>query len=101
MTAPQETGGGAEGAPPRADVRLSRGRLAPDELAAIAVVVSAMSVTSRLEAQERALADGSVGTLGLGGASGRAAWSDAIRTHPRGHALRGHAGPGAWLFADR
>ena len=84
--------GGEAAEAPRADVRLSRGRLAPDELAAIAVVVSAMSVTSRMEAEERDLAEG------IGGEN---CWADAIRTHPRSHALRGLASPSAWQFSDR
>ena len=78
---------------PRADVRLVQGRLAADELAAIAVVVSAMSVTSRLEADERALAQGRVG--------GPGAWSDPVHSHPRSHALRHHASAAAWQFSDR
>ena len=76
-----------------ADVRLVRGHLESDELAAIAVVVSAMSVTSRIEAEERALAEG------MGGAS--SAWSDPVHCHPRAHAMRALASPSAWLFSDR
>lgn len=76
----------------RADVRAVRGHLATDELAAIAVVVSAMSVTSRVEAEERQLA---------AGASASSAWSDPVHCHPRAHGLRGHASPNAWQFADR
>jgi hypothetical protein len=75
-----------------ADVRLVEGRLAPDELAAIAVVVSAMSVTSRLEAQERSLADG------LGGAS---AWSSPVHTPGGGHAERLRPSSTCWMFTDR
>ena len=82
--------GGAAVAP--SDVRLVAGRLAPDELAAIAVVVSAMSVTSRLEAEERSLAEG------LGGESG---WTSPVHTHARGHAQRLHPSASAWLHADR
>ncbi|MFC7376592.1 acyl-CoA carboxylase subunit epsilon [Brachybacterium sp. GCM10030268] len=78
---------------PRADVRLVRGQLASDELAAIAVVVSAMSVTSRLEAEERDLAEGRTG--------GPSAWSDPVHTHPRAHGLRSHPSPTAWQFSDR
>ena len=51
------------------DVRLVQGYLRDDELAAIAVVVSAMSVTSRLEAEERLLAEGR--------GAGAGAWNDA------------------------
>ncbi|WP_193105261.1 hypothetical protein [Brachybacterium sp. FME24] len=75
------------------DVRLVQGRLGADELAAIAVVVSTMSVTSRLEAEERHLAEGRTGE--------ESAWGDGVHTHPRGHALRAHASPTAWQFADR
>ena len=60
----------------RADVRLVAGRLGPDELAAIAVVVSAMSVTSRLEAEERSLGGGGVQD---------SAWTSPVHTHARGH----------------
>jgi len=76
-----------------ADVRLVRGHLGADELAAIAVVVSTMSVTSRIEAEERALAEG------MGGAS--SAWSDPVHCHPRAHALRVQASPSAWQYYDR
>lgn len=78
---------------PPSDVRLVQGRLANDELAAIAVVVSAMSVTSRVEAEERALAEGR--------ASGSSCWNDPIHGHPHGHALRGLASATAWQFGDR
>lgn len=83
--------GGAAVAP--SDVRLVAGRLAPDELAAIAVVVSAMSVTSRLEAEERLLAEGR--------GPGAGAWSDPVHCHPRAHGLRGMASATAWQFSDR
>lgn len=76
-----------------ADVRLVHGHLEADELAAIAVVVSTMSVTSRIEAEERTLAEG------MGAAS--SAWSDPVHCHPRAHALRSQAAPSAWLFYDR
>jgi hypothetical protein len=75
-----------------ADVRLVRGQLETQELAAIAVVVSAMSVTSRLEAEERSLAEGTGHT---------SAWSDPVHCHPRAHGLRGQASPTAWQYADR
>jgi hypothetical protein len=75
------------------DVRLVRGALRDDELAAIAVVVSAMSVTSRLEAEERSLAEGR--------GAGAGAWSEPVHTHPRAHGLRSQASPTAWQFADR
>ena len=88
---PSADGSVAEAAP-RSDVRLVAGRLAADELAAIAVVVSAMSVTSRLEAEERSLAEG------LGGESG---WTSPVHTHARGHAQRLHPSASAWLHADR
>ncbi|ACU85920.1 hypothetical protein Bfae_21130 [Brachybacterium faecium DSM 4810] len=76
-----------------ADVRLVQGYLRDDELAAIAVVVSAMSVTSRLEAEERLLAEGR--------GAGAGAWNDAVHTHPRGHGLRGLPSATAWQFSDR
>ncbi|MCT1909277.1 acyl-CoA carboxylase epsilon subunit [Brachybacterium paraconglomeratum] len=86
-------GAGASGsAVTPSDVRLVAGRLAPDELAAIAVVVSAMSVTSRLEAEERSLADG------VGGAS---AWSSPVHTHVGGHTERMRPSSTCWTFTDR
>ena len=75
-----------------ADVRLVRGQLETQELAAIAVVVSAMSVTSRLEAEERSLAEGT---------GHSSAWTDLVHCHPRAHGLRGQASSTAWQFADR
>ena len=75
-----------------ADVRLVAGRLAADELAAIAVVVSAMSVTSRLEAEERALAEGR-----LGGS----AWTSPVHTHGGAHRERLHPSSSCWMYADR
>ena len=84
--------GASGGAVAPSDVRLVAGRLAPDELAAIAVVVSAMSVTSRLEAQERSLADG------IGGAS---AWSSPVHTHVGGHTERLRPSSTCWTFTDR
>ncbi|MFC0675051.1 acyl-CoA carboxylase epsilon subunit [Brachybacterium hainanense] len=75
------------------DVRLVSGRLSDTELAAIAVVVSAMSVTSRIEAQERALAARYAGS-GDG-------WTDPIHRIPSAHALRGQPSDGAWLFSGR
>ncbi|WME21747.1 hypothetical protein [Brachybacterium sp. GU-2] len=86
-------GAGASGAAVApSDVRLVAGRLAPDELAAIAVVVSTMSVTSRLEAEERSLADG------VGGAS---AWSSPVHTHVGGHTERLRPSSTCWTFTDR
>lgn len=82
---------GAAGITP-SDVRLVSGRLASDELAAIAVVVAAMSVTSRLEAEERSLADG------LGGAS---AWTSPVHTHVGGHTERLRPSSTCWTFTDR
>ena len=84
--------GASGGAVAPSDVRLVAGRLAPDELAAIAVVVSAMSVTSRLEAEERSLADG------FGGAS---AWSSPVHTHVGGHTERLRPSSTCWTFTDR
>ncbi|ATG51541.1 hypothetical protein CFK38_08380 [Brachybacterium vulturis] len=86
---------GAEDAPAvrPADVRLVQGYLRDDELAAIAVVVSAMSVTSRLEAEERLLAEGR--------GAGAGAWNDVVHCHPRAHGLRSRPSPTAWQFSDR
>lgn len=84
---------GGEPAVRPSDVRLVQGYLRDEELAAIAVVVSAMSVTSRLEAEERLLAEG------RGAAAG--AWSDPVHCHPRAHGLRGLPSPAAWQFSDR
>ena len=84
--------GASGGAVAPSDVRLVAGRLAPDELAAIAVVVSAMSVTSRLEAEERSLADG------FGGAS---AWTSPVHTHLGGHTERLRPSSTCWTFTDR
>lgn len=74
-------------------VRLVQGYLADDELAAIAVVVSAMSVTSRLEAEERALVEGR--------GAGAGTWNDPAQCYPRAHGLRAQATPTAWQFGDR
>ena len=92
-TAEAVQGAGASGgAVAPSDVRLVAGRLAPDELAAIAVVVSAMSVTSRLEAEERSLADG------FGGAS---AWPSPVHTHLGGPTERLRPSSPSWTFTDR
>ncbi|MGO2191450.1 MAG: hypothetical protein ACTH43_02395 [Brachybacterium sp.] len=102
MTAPQTTtdpAGNQQGGPPGtspvrpSDVRLVQGYLRDDELAAIAVVISAMSVTSRLEAEERTLAEGQ--------GAGAGAWADPVHGHPRAHGLRGLPSPAAWQFSDR
>lgn len=102
MTAPRTTTDpagsqqvGPAGAQPLrpSDVRLVQGYLRDDELAAIAVVISAMSVTSRLEAEERALAEGQ--------GAGAGAWADPVHCHPRAHGLRGLPSPAAWQFSDR
>ena len=74
------------------DVRLVQGYLRDDELAAIAVVVSTMSVTSRLEAEERSLAEG------LHGAS---AWTSPVHTHGGAHHERLRPSASCWMFADR
>ena len=52
-----------------------------------------MSVTSRLEAEERLLAEGR--------GAGAGAWTDPVHCHPRSHALRHQASPTAWQFSDR
>ncbi|MDN5600159.1 MAG: hypothetical protein L0G52_06455 [Brachybacterium sp.] len=75
------------------DVRLVQGYLRDDELAAITVVVSAMSVTSRLEAEERLLAEGR--------GAGAGAWNDPVHAHPRAHGLRSLPSATAWQFSDR
>ena len=75
------------------DVRLVQGYLRDDELAAIAVVISAMSVTSRLEAEERLLAEGH--------GAGAGAWNDAVHCHPRAHGLRSRPSATAWQFSER
>ena len=81
-----------EDAPVGADVRLVAGRLAADELAAIAVVVSTMSVTSRLEAEERSLAEGR---------HGASAWTSPVHTHGGAHHERLRPSASCWMFADR
>jgi hypothetical protein len=75
------------------DVRLVAGRLADDELAAIAVAVSAMSVASRIQADERRLAEQH--------RAGGDGWSDPVHRFPRSHALRTLPSEAAWLFSDR
>ncbi len=75
------------------DVRLVQGYLRDDELAAVALVVSTMSVTSRLEAEERLLAEGR--------GAGAGAWNDPVHSHPRAHGLRSHPSATAWQFSDR
>ena len=73
-------------------MRLVAGRLAADELAALAVVVSGKSVTSPLAAAERALAEGR-----LGGS----AWTSPVHTHGGAHRERLHPSSSCWLYADR
>ncbi|MDN6301633.1 MAG: hypothetical protein ACTMKY_07970 [Dermabacteraceae bacterium] len=86
--------GGADAPAVRpSDVRLVQGYLRDDELAAITVVVSAMSVTSRLEAEERLLAEGR--------GAGAGAWNDPVHAHPRAHGLRSLPSATAWQFSDR
>lgn len=92
MTTTDSTSTTAAVAAAAADVRLVRGHLAADELAAIAVVVSAMSVTSRLEAEERALAEGR---------HGASAWGAPAHTHAAAHRERLRPSPSAWIFTDR
>ncbi|PWH04998.1 hypothetical protein DEO23_15300 [Brachybacterium endophyticum] len=75
------------------DVRLVAGRLSDDELAAIAVAVSALSVASRLEADERVLSEQHRAGAGV--------WNDAMHSFPRGHTLRGRPSESAWVFSDR
>lgn len=92
-TSAESATGGDSAAVRPSDVRLVQGYLRDDELAAVALVVSAMSVTSRLEAEERMLAEGR--------GAGAAAWNDPVHTHPRTHALRARASATAWQFSDR
>ncbi|MDO5662173.1 MAG: acyl-CoA carboxylase epsilon subunit [Brachybacterium sp.] len=85
MTAPVTIGSGGE-------VRLVSGRLSDVELAAIAVAVSAMSVISREEAAERALAEGTGVTDG---------WGSQSLALPGNHAGRHAPCESAWLFSQR
>jgi hypothetical protein len=80
----------------RPDVRLVAGRLSDVEVSAIVVALSAMSVTSRLEADERDVAEtyGS-GTGALDG------WDDPVHRLPRAHTLRTLPSETAWMFSDR
>ncbi|MGP9693904.1 acyl-CoA carboxylase epsilon subunit [Brachybacterium sp. AOP25-B2-12] len=87
-------GGASTEAGPRPDVRLVAGRLSDEELAAVAVALSALSVASRAEASERALAEGQ----GPGGGDG---WTDAVHRLPGTHAARVLAADGAWQFSHR
>ncbi len=91
-TATETTPTAEETAQVASQVRVTRGKLSDAELAAVAVVVSAMSVTSRLEAEERMLAEGSPES---------SAWNDPVHQLPRSHSLRSRPGPGAWQFSDR
>lgn len=74
-------------------VRLVSGKLSDTELAAIAVAVSALSVVSREEAHERALA------ARAGGSD--SGWTQPTHRLARGHELRGDRGPAAWRFSHR
>ncbi|CAM3969160.1 hypothetical protein M3A96_05145 [Helcobacillus massiliensis] len=74
-------------------VKLVSGQLSNDELAAIAVAVSALSVVAREEAHQRELESRS-GDRGTG-------WSSPVHRVRGGHALRGERGPMAWRFNHR
>jgi len=91
--APQGGTAGDGPVPGPADVRLVKGHLSDSELAAVAVVVSAMSVTSRVEAHERQLAQRYAGT-GDG-------WTDPVHRIAGAHRLRRLPSESAWQFADR
>ncbi|WP_411769568.1 hypothetical protein, partial [Citrobacter sp. HSTU-ABk15] len=69
------------------------GHLETEELAAIAVVVSAMSVTSRLEAEERALAESHLAGSGV--------WNDPVHCHPHTFEARNHCSEAAWRYSHR
>lgn len=75
------------------DVSLVSGHVSADELAAIAVAVSAMSVASREEAHERELAE-------RAGAP-RSTWASAIHRMPQAVQLRSVPGTQAWKFSHR
>ena len=76
-----------------AGVRVVTGYLETEELAAIAVVVSAMSVTSRLEAEERALAESH--------SAGSGVWNDPVHCHPHTFEARNHCSEAAWRYSHR
>ena len=76
-----------------AGVRVVTGHLETEELAAIAVVVSAMSVTSRLEAEERALAESH--------SAGSGVWNDPVHCHPHTFEARNHCSEAAWRYSHR
>ena len=86
-------GGAADTGIRDSGVRVVTGRLETEELAAIAVVVSAMSVTSRLEAEERMLAEGH--------SAGAGVWNDPVHCHPRTFEVRNHCSDAAWRFSHR
>ncbi|MCT1653329.1 hypothetical protein [Brachybacterium muris] len=92
----QEPAGGANPTAPVATdsgVRVVTGRLETEELAAIAVVVSAMSVTSRLEAEERLLTEGH--------SAGAGVWNDPVHCHPHTFEARNHCSEAAWRYSHR
>ncbi|MCT2261072.1 hypothetical protein M3F59_05435 [Brachybacterium muris] len=85
--------GSTEQAVAAAGVRVVTGRLETEELAAIAVVVSAMSVTSRLEAEERLLTEGH--------SAGAGVWNDPVHCHPHTFEARNHCSEAAWRYSHR
>lgn len=85
--------GSTEQAVAAAGVRVVTGHLETEELAAIAVVVSAMSVTSRLEAEERTLAESH--------SAGSGVWNDPVHCHPHTFEARNHCSEAAWRYSHR
>ncbi len=75
------------------DVQLISGHASDDELAAISVAVSALSVLSREEAYERELAE-------RAGAP-HSEWNSAMRRFPSATQLRTQPSPTAWTFSQR
>lgn len=75
------------------EVQLVSGHLSSDELAAIAVAVSAVSALSRAEAHERELMDRS--------GAPRSGWNAAYQRIPSAHLLRAQPGQEAWAFSHR
>jgi hypothetical protein len=91
-----DTAGGVPAPVARPDVRLVAGRLSDVEVAAIVVALSAMSVTSRLEADERNVAEAYASD-----AAALDGWDDPIHRLPRTHTLRTQPSATAWMFSDR
>lgn len=77
----------------RSELRLVSGSLSDEELAAVTVAISALNAASRVEAEERRLADGA--------RAGSDGWSDAVHRLPGMHAARNQCGEAAWAFSHR